>query len=145
MPTKTKRKFDFDRIDRRTARVTPALINAIRDRIVEYLQPEKIILFGSRAIGAATQDSDIDLVLILNDKHPIAALKRLDRFGAVLKLFHYRSFGLDAIVLTEAEIKQLREENEGEWDLVLEILEEGKTIYDHAQKENESAFATTRA
>lgn len=44
MPTKNKPKFDFDRIDRRTARVTPALIAAIRDRIVERLQPEKIIL-----------------------------------------------------------------------------------------------------
>lgn len=44
MPTKTNPKFDFDRIDHRTARVTPALIAAIRDRLVERLQPEKIIL-----------------------------------------------------------------------------------------------------
>jgi predicted nucleotidyltransferase len=143
MPSKPK--FDFDRIDRRTARVTPALIAAIRDRIVEHLQPEKIILFGSRAKGAARPESDIDLVLIVQDKHPVAALKRLDRFGAVLKLFHYRSFGLDALVLTEAESEQLRQENEGEWDLVLEILEEGRTIYECAPKENEFAFASTRA
>lgn len=142
MPTKSKPKFDFDR---RTARVTPALIAAIRDCIVERLQPEKIILFGSRANGTARPESDIDLVLIVQDKHPLAALKRLDRFGVVLKLFHYRSFGLDAIVLTEAEIKQLREENEGEWDLVLEILEEGRTLYECAPKENESAFASMRA
>lgn len=129
---RTNPQFDFDRIDRRTARVTPALIAAIRDRIVERLQPEKIILFGSRANGTARPESDIDLVLVVQDQHPLAALKRLDRFGAVLRLFHYRSFGLDAIVLTEAEIKQLHDENEGEWDLILEILEDGRTIYERA-------------
>ncbi|NUO79964.1 nucleotidyltransferase domain-containing protein [candidate division KSB1 bacterium] len=143
MPTKPK--FDFDRIDRRTARVTPALIAAIRDRIVEHLQPEKIILFGSRAKDTASSDSDVDLLLILSDKHPYALLRRLDRFGAVLKLFHYRSFGLDAMVLTESEIEKIQHENEGEWDLVLEILEEGKTLYDRTQKENQSALASARA
>ncbi len=143
MPTKPQ--FDFDRIDRRTARVTPALIAAIRDRIVEHVQPEKIILFGSRARGTAAAESDIDLLLVLRDNHPYAALQRWDRFGEVLKLFHYRSFGLDAMVLTEAEIKKLYAENEGEWDLVLEILEEGKTIYDRTQKENQSALAAARA
>ena len=145
MPIRTNTQFDFDRIDRRTARVTPTLIAAIRDRIVERLQPEKIVLFGSRARGSASSASDIDLLLILNDKHPYAALKRWDRFGAVLKLFHYRSFGLDVMVLTEAEIKKLHDENEGEWDLVLEILEEGKTIYDRAPKENQFTLAATRA
>ncbi len=134
MPTQPKPRFDFDRIDRRTARVTPALIAAIRDRIVERLQPEKIILFGSRAKGTASPESDIDLFLILNDKHPYAVLRRIDRFGSVLKLFHYRSFGLDAMVLTESEIKKIHHENEGEWDLVLEILEEGKILYDRAQE-----------
>lgn len=63
----------------------------------------------------------------------------------MLKLFHYRSFGLDAMVLTESEIEKIQHENEGEWDLVLEILEEGKTLYDRTQKENQSALASARA
>ncbi len=129
----TQTRFDFDCIDRRTRRVSRALMAAIRDRIVEHLHPEKIILFGSRANGTATPDSDIDLLVVLNDKHPLAHQKQHDRFGALLDLFRYRSFGLDAIVLTDAEVKKLKNENEGEWDLILEILDEGKTLYDRAE------------
>lgn len=126
MPTKPQ--FDFDRIDRRTARVTPALIAAIRDRIVEHVQPEKIILFGSRARGMAAAESDIDLMVILHDGHPLSSIRRRDRFAALQKLFRYRLFALDALLLTNGEVQRLRAENEGEWDLVLEILEEGKIL-----------------
>lgn len=142
---KANPKFDFTRIDRRSARVTPALIDAVRDRIIEHLLPEKIILFGSRVKGKATPDSDIDLMIVLNNNHPLSGVKQRDRFGAVLDLFHYRSFGLDAIVLTDAEVEKNRRENEGEWDLVLEILEEGMVIYDRTQTENKRASSTTRA
>lgn len=38
------------------------------------------------------------------------------------------------MVLTDAEITKLRNENEGEWDLVLEILDEGKPLYDRAKE-----------
>ncbi len=134
MPTKLKTRFDFDRIDRRTARVTPGLIAAIRDRIVERLRPEKIILFGSRANGTATPESDIDLMVVLSDTHPLSSTRRRDRFAALQKLFRYRLFGLDAMLLTNQEVQQLHAENEGEWDLVLEIFEEGKTLYDRANK-----------
>lgn len=144
MPKATP-KFDFTRIDRRTARVTPALIAAVRDRIIEHLRPEKIILFGSHAKGRATPASDIDLMLVLNNNHPLSDVKQRDRFGAVLELFRYRSFGLDAIVLTDAEVERIRRENEGEWDLMLEIIEEGKIIYDNCQSENKQAPSTTRA
>jgi predicted nucleotidyltransferase len=127
-------QFDFDRIDRRTKKITPALIAAIRERIVEHLRPERIILFGSQASGKAARGSDIDLLIVLDDHHPLAPLKRRDRFGELLELFRYRSFGLDAIILTEAEVKKIRDDNEGEWDLVLEVLEEGKKLYARSQK-----------
>jgi predicted nucleotidyltransferase len=133
MPT-VQSKFDFTRIDRRTKKVTPALLAAIRDRIVDHLHPRKIILFGSRANGTATPDSDIDLLVVLDDKHPLASIKRRDRFGAIQDLFQHRLFGLDAMVLTATEVKKIVDENEGEWDLVLEILEEGKTLYECAQE-----------
>lgn len=125
-------RYNFDRIDRRTRRITPALITAVKDRIVERLRPRKVVLFGSQASGRATRDSDIDLLVVLDDRHPFAPLKRRDRFGQLLELFPYRSFGLDAIVVIEAEIKELQDKNEGEWDLVLEALKEGRSLYDYA-------------
>jgi len=127
-------KFDFDRVDRRTTNITPALITAIRDRIVDHLHPEKIILFGSHTSGTATDGSDIDLLVVLDDDHPLASLKRRDRYGALLELFRYRSFGLDAFVLTNGEIRKTVDQNEGEWDLILEILGTGTTLYDQTQE-----------
>ncbi len=40
------------------------------DRVIDYFQPRRIILFGSRARGEATADSDIDLIVILDDDAP---------------------------------------------------------------------------
>jgi predicted nucleotidyltransferase len=46
------------------------LIGAIVRRIVEEAQPEKVILFGSRARGKARPDSDLDLLVIKESAEP---------------------------------------------------------------------------
>lgn len=125
--------YNFDIIDRRTKQVTPSLIEAVTSRIVHHLHPNRIFLFGSQQRGNATKDSDIDLLVILEDRHRLASLPHRQRAGTVLDLFRYRSFGLDALVLTEAEIQQLQDANEDEWDLVLEILATGKPLYERAK------------
>lgn len=126
--------FNFDAIDRRTKQVTPALIHAVTDRIVQHLQPDQVLLFGSQADGRATKESDIDLLVILDNQHRLASLQQRNRARTVLDLFRYRSFGLDAIVLTEAEIQQLQAANEDEWNLVLEILATGRPLYERAKE-----------
>jgi predicted nucleotidyltransferase len=135
MSTLAHPHLNFDRIDRRTKQVTPALINAVRDRIGQHLQPQKIVLFGSQATGNSKPGSDIDLLIVLGDDHSLASLKRRERLGKLLDLFRYRSFGLDAFVLTVSEVHELQEKNEGEWDLILDILATGKVIYDRTEKE----------
>ena len=122
--------FAFDRIDRRTKKVTPSLIAAVTNRIVSSLHPRRVILFGSQAHGQARGGSDIDLFICLDDDHPFAHMRRNERAGKVLDLFRYRSFGLDVIVLTRTEVQDLLNTNEGEWDLVLEILDQGKSLYE---------------
>ena len=47
-----------------------ALIDDIVCRIVETAQPEKIILFGSRARGDARPNSDFDLLVIKESNEP---------------------------------------------------------------------------
>ena len=39
-------------------------INLIKEQIVSYYAPSKIILFGSQAKGTATKKSDIDLCIV---------------------------------------------------------------------------------
>jgi predicted nucleotidyltransferase len=127
-------QFDFNYIDQRTKQITPALIAALADRIVQHFQPVKIILFGSQANNKSTKESDIDLLVVVDNTHRFALLKPRDRLGKLLELFRYRNFGLDAIVLTNVEVQTLQEVNEGEWDLILEILAEGEVLYDSTQK-----------
>ncbi|MFQ5628613.1 MAG: nucleotidyltransferase domain-containing protein [bacterium] len=128
--------YDFDRIDRRTGTISPSLINVIKNRIVQFYRPDKIILFGSCATKNTFTDSDIDLFIVLNDHHPFSSKKRHERMGELLELFRYRSFALNSIVMTNSEIKKLIHTNEGEWDFILEILEKGKTLYDRPEKTN---------
>ncbi len=53
-----------------TPLVPPELLN----RIVDYFNPRRILLFGSRARGEAGPDSDIDLLVILDDDAPAEQL-----------------------------------------------------------------------
>ncbi len=92
-----------------------------------------MILFGSQARRRAAQDSDIDLFICLDNDHPFASLRRSERAIQVLNLFRYRSFGLDVIVLTLSEVQDLIRSNEGEWDLILEILQQGKVLYERGE------------
>jgi HEPN domain-containing protein len=43
---------------------------ALLDPVVDYFRPQRVILFGSRARGESTRDSDIDLLVIVNDDTP---------------------------------------------------------------------------
>jgi predicted nucleotidyltransferase len=46
--------------------ITQADIQEMADIIAERFDPERIILFGSYANGTATDDSDVDLVVVIN-------------------------------------------------------------------------------
>lgn len=126
--------LNFDQVDLQAREISPILISAVTERIVRQLQPQQVILFGSRANGNFDTDSDLDLLVVLSNQHALAKLKRRERFGKLLELFSYRSFGLDAMLLTEAEIQLLQDINEGEWDMVLEILAEGVMLYEESEK-----------
>jgi len=41
-------------------------VNSIKEQIVSYYAPSKIVLFGSQARGTATKKSDIDLCIVKN-------------------------------------------------------------------------------
>jgi len=110
--------------------ITPELISSVTDRIIYGVRPSQIHLFGSQANGQANVESDLDLLVIVDTQHALAPLQHRFRAGKILDLFRYRRFGLDTIVLTEEEIQLLQAENEGEWDLILDILATGKLLYE---------------
>ncbi len=44
--------------------ITSEQIQIVVDTIVEHYQPQMVILFGSYATGEATEESDLDLLVI---------------------------------------------------------------------------------
>ena len=89
----------------------------------------KIILFGSYAKGTATEDSDIDLVVILDTKEFAKTFKdRMDRnltvSNALLDI--NREFAMDIIVYSYGEFEYL---DKKESDFVKEIKNTGVEIY----------------
>ena len=79
-------------------------INLLRDRIAETMKPEKIFLFGSHALGSATEESDIDLVVIMESELPQSR-----RNIALKRLFPRRNFSLDAFVYTPQEFARYKD------------------------------------
>jgi predicted nucleotidyltransferase len=47
--------------------VTPVLLDEIVARLTAVARPARVIVFGSTVTGAATADSDIDLLIVLDE------------------------------------------------------------------------------
>jgi predicted nucleotidyltransferase len=83
------------------ATVDDALVESVVSKIAEAIQPEKIILFGSRAKGKGRPDSDIDLLIIKEAKQSKRELKLRIR-----RLFPRQNFSMDLFVLTPEEFQR---------------------------------------
>ncbi len=94
-------------------------------KIVQELNPEKIVLFGSYAYGNPNPNSDVDLLVILKTK---ASPK--DRSWAVSRLLLPRPFPVDILVKTPREVKQGLETGDF---FLKEILSRGKVLYDRSK------------
>lgn len=60
--------------DKREPRPKEAVPRELLDRVVTYFDPQQVVLFGSRARGEAGPDSDIDLLVVLDDNAPVEKL-----------------------------------------------------------------------
>jgi len=110
-------------------------INTILDDLVASLQssdPYKIILFGSHANGNPNEDSDIDIMVILDNDHVAKTYQeRLDKRVNIRKLVFEinQKIPLDILVYSKAELKKIKEYGN---QFVEEIEKTGKVIYEKA-------------
>ena len=105
------------------ASVADTLPEVVR-RIVEALDPEKLVLFGSYAYGTPTPDSDVDLFVVMN-----TTASRLERYLAVSRLLDPRPFPVDIIVRTPGEITDALTKG----DIIIgEILSLGQVLYERS-------------
>ncbi|MFC1712299.1 nucleotidyltransferase domain-containing protein [Candidatus Poribacteria bacterium] len=80
--------------------ITPEKTEEIVERIVEAVHPHRIYLFGSRAKGTETEDSDIDLLVIADMEGPPHK-----RSVVIHRLFPRRNFSMDVFVLKPEEFE----------------------------------------
>lgn len=100
---------------------TKAKIEEMVRRIVERFHPEKIILFGSHARGAAGPDSDVDLLVVM----PVSGSKREKQLEIRLTLEEFR-VPKDVIVTTPEDLAW-RQEIPG--TIERPAVREGKVLY----------------
>lgn len=100
-------------------------IQAAVDRIVAAANPTKVILFGSYGRGDATEDSDLDLMVV----EP-AVGNRIDEMARLRDAVGLFDIGVDVLVYSEAEFEERRQ-----WlsSVVRWAVEEGKVMYERRQ------------
>ena len=89
------------------------------ERLVDELDPEQIMIFGSFARGTPSRKSDVDLFVIWQTK-----LSPVDRIGRVLRVLGDAPRPVEAVVYTPDEFRRNRS-----LPFVRSILQEGRTLY----------------
>jgi len=96
-------------------------IAQIAQTISLALRPSRIILFGSRALGGARPDSDVDLMVEMESDLPWH-----ERAKLIYRLFHPRRWSMDVVVYTPDEASKLRQ---NPYSLLRQIEHSGQVLY----------------
>jgi uncharacterized protein len=96
-------------------------IESLSHDIAHAFHPQRIILFGSYAHGTPTDDSDVDLLVILPFKEK-STTKAIEIRGKIKP-----KIPVDLLVRTPQQIEERIAMND--W-FIREIVEHGKTLYE---------------
>jgi predicted nucleotidyltransferase len=70
------------------------------DQVVRQFRPAAVILFGSHAYGTPTDESDVDLMVIMEHRGPGA------KAATRIRLACPRDFSMDLIVRSPAQVRR---------------------------------------
>lgn len=101
--------------------VTRTDIRRYARRLAEEFQPRKIILFGSYARGNAGDDSDVDLLVVMD------RLGDGDEEAVQMRLRVPRSFPVDLLVKRASEVKRRAARGDS---FMRTVLSEGRLLYE---------------
>ena len=96
-------------------------IRAVARRIGREFRPQRVILFGSHARGEATEDSDVDLLIVM----PVRG-RTVDKSVEIMLKVH-PAFPTDILVRSPRTIRE--RVRMGDWFLE-DVLREGKVLYE---------------
>ena len=99
-----------------------SIVSDMTRRIGSVSDPEKIILFGSRARGTAHADSDFDILIIQDSDQP-----RYRRAATLYRILADLPLEVELVVYAPEEVNQWNRVPEA---FIATALREGKVIYE---------------
>ena len=115
--------------------VTQNLLDQMVRAIVDEVEPEQVILFGSRARGDARSDSDVDLIVVESDSFSEgrSAYREEVRLWNVLGRFDVAA---DVLVYSHDDVTYWRDSLN---HVLARALREGRVLYERSQTSRSSA------
>ncbi len=101
--------------------ITEKQIRSVAKQIGRAINARKVILFGSHADGTATEDSDVDLLIIADSELP-----RYKRSRNLYAMFDPYPFPMDLLVYTPEEIERGLS---FDVSFVSSVIKQGKELY----------------
>lgn len=99
-----------------------ALAQKAIDKIVETFDPRMVIVFGSVATGTAKDDSDLDILVVMESD-----MKLAKRASMIYRALAGEYVPMDIIVLTPEEFEEHRDDR---YSFTSEIVRTGKVAYE---------------
>lgn len=102
--------------------ITNQEIDEVVRLIVENVNPDKIVLFGSYAYGTPNEDSDLDLLIIKDTD-----VEKYKRGREVRKYLRGTKIPMDLLVYTTKEVEETKDDKTA---FLYQILEKGMVLYE---------------
>jgi predicted nucleotidyltransferase len=100
---------------------TDQIIESITQRIVETVNPLRIILFGSAVKGEMGPNSDLDMLVVMP-----SGTHRRNTARSIYRNLIGIGFAVDIVVITEGDIEKHKHNN---GMVIKPALEEGQLLY----------------
>ena len=102
-------------------KLTSADIERIAARIAERFHPRQVLVFGSYANGTATEESDLDLLVVMETSEA-----HFRRAAAIRHLFWPPETAMDVLVFTPREVEYWKGTPN---HIVTEAFRTGRLVY----------------
>jgi predicted nucleotidyltransferase len=98
------------------------VLQEIITRVVQIAHPQRLILFGSAARGEMGPDSDVDLLVVVQEP-----VHRRDLAGKIYRNLHGVPLPVDVVVVTENDIREFGDKI---GTVLYPALKEGVVVYE---------------
>jgi predicted nucleotidyltransferase len=105
--------------------ISEEILKEVVDRIVKEIHPDTIIMFGSQATDTATEDSDLDLVVV--DSEPFGpAHGRAGEIAQIEQALSGIPIATDILLYSQDELDKWRDSSS---HILSRAIRQGRVIY----------------